>query len=165
MPVRGWKVAPGGTLGFRTVYSGEAINGRFTRWTADIQFSPDDLAHSKIAVDVDLASVSSGDGERDDTLKGDDFFGVAARPRARFTATRIRKQGNGYVADGTLALAGVTRAMPVSFKLTIDGDHAQASGTATVQRLAFGVGKGQWSDAATIPDAVSVTFRFAADAK
>ncbi|WP_245653561.1 YceI family protein [Sphingomonas pituitosa] len=165
MPVRSWKVAPGGSLGFRTVYSGEAINGRFTRWTADIQFSPDDLAHSKIAVDVDLASVSSGDGERDDTLKGEDFFAIAAHPRARFTATRIRKQGSGYVADGTLALAGVTRPMPVAFKLTIEGDHAQASGTATVQRLAFGVGKGQWSDPGTIPDAVAVTFRFAADAK
>ncbi|WP_439951230.1 YceI family protein [Sphingomonas azotifigens] len=165
VPVRSWKVAAGGTLGFRTVYSGETINGRFTRWTADIQFSPDDLAHSKIAVDVDLASVSSGDSERDDTLKGDDFFGIAAHPKARFTATRIRKQGAGYVADGTLALAGATKPMPVAFTLKIDGDHAQASGTASVKRLAFGVGKGQWSDASTIPDAVAVTFRFAADAK
>lgn len=165
MPVRRWKVAPGGSLGFRTVYSGETITGRFTRWTADIQFSPDDLAHSKIAVDIDLASVSSGDSERDDTLKGDDFFGVAAHPQARFTATRIRKQGSGYVADGTLALAGASRAMPVAFTLKIDGDHAQASGTATVKRLSFGVGKGQWSDPATIPDGIAVTFRFAADAK
>ncbi len=164
-PVRSWKVAPGGTLGFRTVYSGEAINGRFTRWTADIQFSPDDLAHSRIAVDVDLASVSSGDGERDDTLRGDDFFAVAAHPKARFTATRIRKQGSGYLADGTLALAGATKPMAVNFTLKIDGDHAQASGTATVKRLAFGVGKGQWSDPGTIPDAVAVTFRFVADAK
>ncbi|MGN7999234.1 YceI family protein [Sphingomonas sp. 22176] len=165
MPVRSWKVAPGGTLGFRTVYSGETINGRFTRWTGDIQFSPDDLAHSKIAVDIDLASVSSGDSERDDTLKGDDFFGVAAHPKARFTASRIRKQGSGYVADGMLALAGASRPMPVAFTLKIDGDHAQASGTATVKRLSFGVGKGQWSDASTIPDAVAVTFRFSADAK
>jgi cytochrome b561/polyisoprenoid-binding protein YceI len=165
VPVRSWKVAPGGTLGFRTVYSGEAINGRFNRWTADIQFSPDDLDHSKIAVDIDLASVSSGDSERDDTLKGDDFFGVAAHPKARFTATRIRKQGSGYVADGTLALAGATRPMPVNFTLKIVGDHAQASGTATVKRLSFAVGKGQWSDPSTIPDAIAVTFRFAADAK
>lgn len=165
VPVRSWKVAPGGTLAFRTDYSGEAINGRFTRWTADIQFSPDDLEHSKIAVDVDLASVSSGDSERDDTLKGDDFFGVAAHPKARFTATRIRKQGSGYVADGTLALAGASRPVPVAFTLKIDGTHAQASGTATVKRLAFGVGKGQWSDPGTIPDAIAVTFRFAADAR
>ncbi|WP_010544602.1 YceI family protein [Sphingomonas elodea] len=165
MPVRSWKVAPGGTLGFRTVYSGEAINGRFARWTADIQFSPDDLARSKIAVDIDLASVSSGDAERDDTLKGEDFFGVAAHPKARFTATRIRKQGSGYVADGTLALAGASKPVPVAFTLKIDGDHAQASGTATVRRLAFGVGKGQWSDPTTIPDGTTVTFRFAADAR
>jgi len=165
VPVRSWKLAPGGTLGFHTVYSGEAINGRFTRWTADIQFSPDDLAHSKIAVDIDLASVSSGDSERDDTLKGDDFFGVGAHPKAHFAATRIRKQGNGYVADGTLDLAGASKAVPVSFTLKIDGNHAQASGTATVKRLSFGVGKGQWSDASTIPDGIAVSFRFAADAK
>lgn len=163
--VRRWRVLPGGTLGFRTDYSGEAISGRFTRWTADIQFSPEDLPNSRIAVAIDLASAVTGDSERDDTLRGDDFFGVAAHPRATFTASRIRKQGTGYVADGTLALAGVSRPVPVRFTLVIDGDRARASGSATVKRLAFGVGKGQWSDAATIADAVAVSFRFDAAAR
>lgn len=163
--VRRWRVLPGGTLGFRTDYSGEAINGRFTRWTADIRFSPDDLPNSRIGVDIDLASVATGDAERDDTLRGDDFFGVAGHPHARFTATRIRKQGSGYVADGALTLAGLTRPVPVRFTLVIDGDHARAAGTATVRRLAFGVGKGQWSDAATIADPVAVSFRFDASAR
>lgn len=163
--VRRWRVLPGGTLGFRTDYSGEAINGRFTRWTADIQFSPEDLPNSRIAVDIDLASAVTGDSERDDTLRGDDFFGVAAHPRATFTASRIRKQRTGYVADGTLALAGVSRPVPVRFTLVIDGDRARASGSATVKRLAFGVGKGQWSDTATIADAVAVSFRFDAAAR
>ncbi|MHA6720977.1 YceI family protein [Sphingomonas sp. RS6] len=165
MPLRRWQVTPGGTLGFRVDYSGEAVQGRFASWTADIRFSPDDLSGSSITVDIDLASVGTGDSERDETLKGDDFFGAAAHPKARFTATRVRRQGDGYVADGTLALAGASRPLAVRFDLSIDGDKARASGTATVRRLAFGVGKGQWSDSSTVADAVSVTFRFNAVAR
>jgi polyisoprenoid-binding protein YceI len=165
MPLRDWRVQSGGTLGFRADYSGDAIEGRFARWTARIRFSPEDLAGSRIDVDIDLASVASGDSERDDTLRGEDFFAVAAHPRAHFAATRIRRQGRGYVADGTLALAGASQAVPVRFDLVIDGDRARASGSATVRRLAFGVGKGQWSDPATIADAVAVTFRFDALAR
>ncbi|MGC6400899.1 YceI family protein [Sphingomonas sp. FW199] len=163
-PVRRWQVQPGGTIGFATEYSGEAIKGRFSRWTADIRFSPDDLAGSSISVTIDLASVSTGDDQRDGTLTGDDFFAVAARPTATWRATRIRRSGDGYVADGTLTLNGVSRPVPLRFSLMIDGDRAKTSGSASVLRLAHGVGQGQWSDPATIPDAVAVTFRFEARA-
>ncbi len=158
-----WQVESGGQLGFRTSYSGSAVVGSFKRWDADIVFSPDDLTHSRIRVSVDLASVDSAEAERDDMLRSASFFDVAAHPRAVFTATSIRAQGrNRYVANGTLVLHGQRRPVPVSFDLMIAGDRATASGSAQLNRTAFGVGSGEWAGTGDIPDGVAITFRLRA---
>lgn len=154
-----WQLAPGGRLGFHATYSGDAINGSFGRWDARIRFSPDDLAHSSLRATIDLASVASGDAQRDDMLKGDNFFGAAAHPQAIYTASRFRAQSPGhYVAEGTLSLGGKIRPVPLAFVLTIDGDRANARGTATLSRTAFGVGTGEWGSTDTLLDNVTVDF-------
>lgn len=154
-----WKLDKGGRLGFTAEYSGEAIRGTFNRWDAAIVFDPDDLPGSSIRVTIDLASVESGDGQRDDMLKGDSFFGAGAQPQARFVSSAIRKRGEGrYVANGTLALHGKSRPVAVNFTLKIDGDKATASGSTTLQRLAFGVGESEFSATDQMKDAVGVDF-------
>jgi polyisoprenoid-binding protein YceI len=156
---RPWKLEKGGRLGFTAEYSGEAIRGTFNRWDAAIVFDPDDLPGSSIRVTIDLASVESGDGQRDDMLKGDSFFGAGAQPQARFVSSAIRKRGEGrYVANGTLALHGKSRPVAVNFTLKIDGDKATASGSTTLQRLAFGVGESEFSTTDQMKDAVGVDF-------
>ncbi|WP_260582804.1 cytochrome b/b6 domain-containing protein [Sphingopyxis sp. PET50] len=107
-PLADWRVASGGRLGFTARWNGEAVEGRFGRWDADIRFSPDDLAASRIRVTVDLASADTGDAQRDESLKGDDFFDSGAHPKAVYTARDIRHlDGKRYEARGTLDLRGV----------------------------------------------------------
>lgn len=158
-----WRVQSGGKFGFKADYSGSAIDGAFTKWTADILFSPDDLPNSRISVTVDLASVDSADSQRDDTLRSDSFFNVASHPRATFRSTRItHRGGKAYRAAGTLSLHGQQRPATLSFTLDIKGDQAKVAGSAPLSRTAFGVGTGEWADTATVADAVSVTFDFTA---
>jgi polyisoprenoid-binding protein YceI len=156
-PVR-WVVQPGSTLGFATSWSGQAISGRFDRWQADIVFSPDALALSKVTVSIDLASVNTGDQQRDATLPSGDWFDAAAHPKAVFTATRFEKAGaDRYLAHGTLQLRGVTKPQDLSFRLKIAGDQAQANGSADLDRTAFGVGQGDFAATDQIPAKVVVT--------
>lgn len=163
MPLSGWTVQPGGTLGFVASMNGDAINGRFGSWTGDIRFSPDDLAGSKIAVTIDLASADTSDGQRDEMLRGSDFFNVGAHPKARFTASRItHKGGDRYAAAGTLDLHGVKRPVTLDFTLKIDGDTARATGSTRLDRTAFGVGAGDWAATDQIAGNVSVRFDFRA---
>lgn len=157
-PNSDWAVQPGSRLGWSTQWSGTAINGSFSQWTAQIRFDADDLAASKLAVDIDLASSSSGDASRDETIQGPQFFNTAAHPHARFASSRISRAGKGYVADGTLSLNGVTRPARLRFTVRIDGDRAVASGTATLSRLAFKVGTDEWQATDQVPDAVAVSF-------
>jgi cytochrome b561/polyisoprenoid-binding protein YceI len=155
-----WTVAPGGRLGWMSSWSGASIAGSFSRWTSDISFNPDALDKSKIKVSVDLASVGSGDGERDGTLKGDDFFGVAAHPTAIWTSTRIRALGgNRYSADGSLNLRGVSKPMGL---LDLTDKDAKVSGGGSLNRTDYGVGQGDYTKTDEIPDAVKITFNFRA---
>ena len=57
-------------LRFAFEQAGANNTGRFGKYTVDVLFSPDNLAASKIDVKVDIASLDTGDKDRDDTLKG-----------------------------------------------------------------------------------------------
>jgi cytochrome b561/polyisoprenoid-binding protein YceI len=152
-----WRVAPGSTLNFATSWSGTPIKGRFDRWRAGIVFSPEALDKSKVTVIVDLASVNTGDAQRDQTLPSADWFDTAAQPQAEFRADRFEKTGAGrYVAHGALKLKGVTRPLDLPFRLTIDGDRAEMSGTASLDRTAYKVGQGDFADTGQIPAKVQV---------
>lgn len=158
-----WTVAKDSTLGFSTSWGGQALEGRFDQWTAEIAFSPDALDRSHAKVTIDLASVATGDPQRDAALPGADFFDVAAHPKAIFTADRFEAVGGDrYVARGKLSLRGVTRPVRLPFTLKIDGDKARMSGVTSLDRTAFGVGQGEWQATDQIPAQVKVSVQLTA---
>lgn len=162
-PLADWTVAPGGRLGFTARWNSEGIEGRFERWQSAIRFSPDDLARSSIRVTVDLSSVDTGDGQRDDSLRGADFFDTGSHPKAVFTARDIRHlDGDRYEARGTLGLRGATKPARIGFTLHIDGNRARVAGTARIDRTVFGVGQGEWAATDAIAAAVDIAFSFSA---
>ena len=117
------------------------------------------LATSKLDVMIPLAGASTGNGDRDSTLKGADFFNVARFAQAQYSASKFRSLGgNQYAADGTLNLRGVSKPVTLTFTWT-PGAKPVLAGKATVKRLDFGVGGGDWADTRTIPDEVAVSTR------
>jgi cytochrome b561/polyisoprenoid-binding protein YceI len=161
-----WKVASGSTLAFATSWSGSSIEGRFDRWSADIVFEPEALDRSKVSVSIDLASAVSGDEQRDESMRGEDWFDTARHAKATFTATRFEKTGeNRYVAHGQLSLRGVSKPVRLPFTLKIEGDKARVSGVTTLDRTAFGVGQGEWTSTDQIPAQVKVSINLTATRK
>ena len=139
-------------LGFRTSFGGQAVRGAFRSWDADIAFDPKALGASRATVTVQAASAVTGDASKDQALPTADWFDVAHFPRATFTTTAIKDLGGGrYQAAGTLSLRGVSRAVALPFTLAITGDQAKMTGSAVVNRSAFGVGQGQFKGADTVP--------------
>jgi cytochrome b561/polyisoprenoid-binding protein YceI len=152
-----WKVAPGSSLAFETKWSGDAVQGRFNAWKADILFSPDALDKSKVTVTIDMTSAKTGDEQRDASLPAADWFDAATHPKAVFTATKFEKKGEGsFVAHGTLNLRGVTKPVDLPFKLKIVGDKAQMTGETSLDRTFFGVGQGQFAATDQVPAKVTV---------
>jgi cytochrome b561/polyisoprenoid-binding protein YceI len=152
-----WLVAPGSRLAFESSWSGQPVRGRFERWRADIVFAPEALERSHLKVTVDVASVNTGDAQRDAALPAQDWFDSDAHPQATFTARRFRKTGDGrFVALGELELRGVTHPLELPFQLDVTGGRAEAHGTAVLDRTAFGIGQGEFTATDQIPARVAL---------
>lgn len=163
---RDWVVMPGGSLGFTVDVSGQRVRGSFARWSAEIVLDPEDTSDGRIAATIDLASVGSGDSERDAMLAGSDFFATSTHPRASFAAQDIRKLGgNRYEARGTLTLKGISRPLRLPFTLDVSGDRARARGSASFDRRSFNVGEGQFESTEEVGGSVTVSVDFRARRK
>jgi cytochrome b561/polyisoprenoid-binding protein YceI len=154
--------AAASTLEFQFVQAGAKTTGRFARFTADIDFSAANPATGKFDVAIDMGSADTRDKERDDTLRMPDLFNIAKFPRATYVASQFVAKGAGFEGKGKLTLRGVALDVPVTFTFVPGADAgkptATLKGTATVKRLLFGVGQGEWKSTEWISDDVQVQF-------
>ena len=93
-----------------------------------------------------MASAVTGDPQKDQALPQSDWFDAKTFPNATFEALSFRlKDGNSYVALGTLTIRDVKKdvTMPVTIEITGDGLHAK--GQLNLVRTDYGVGQGAWA--------------------
>jgi polyisoprenoid-binding protein YceI len=112
-------------------------------------------------VQIDLNSIDTKDNDRDKTMRGPDIFDIAHFPTAHYVTHAMTKTATGYAATGALTLHGVTREVPIAFQFTESTPTAKLEGTATLKRLDFGVGQGDWKNTEWIADLVKVSFSLA----
>jgi polyisoprenoid-binding protein YceI len=162
-PPSTWAVQPGGHLNFSVGNGGTSIDGGFSRWTAAIVMDPERPETADIRVEIDLASASVGDPTQTEMLANDEFFAVAAHPRAVFVARGAERTAKGYTARGTLTLKGVSRPQTIRFTLTGGGATRQVEGSASITRASFNIGTGE--SGSGLDPSVTVRFTFAAKGK
>jgi len=152
-----WTVDPSSTLNFAGTYQGEKFGGKFTKFTAKIALDKADLANAKLDVDIDVTSAATGNADYDGELKGSAFFDYAKFPKAHFVSTAVKESGGALIADGTLQIRDKTR--PVQLKLDFKpaGAGATLDVQATLKRLDFDVGTGDWADTSLISGDITVT--------
>jgi polyisoprenoid-binding protein YceI len=148
----------GSSLTFTAVQQGAKFESRFDRFTARVRFDPAQPESGSIAARIDLGSVDTGNPERDEVLKGSDWFNPGRWPEAVFSAGRIVREGDAFRATGTLTLRDVTAPVDLRFRWTpaSAGKGPRLRGSATLERLAFGVGQGEWRDTSYVGNRVDV---------
>lgn len=120
------------------------VRGRFlnVKGGVDIGVRPED---SKVEIEIDMASVASGDRARDDHLRSADFFDVERHPVATFVSDAVVwSQSEGHLR-GSLTIRNVTR--PVDLEVDYLGqvtdpwgnDRAVFSGQGTINREDWGL--------------------------
>jgi polyisoprenoid-binding protein YceI len=148
-------------LDFTGVQAGAEFKGTFHKFSTSVDLAPDALAGAHIDVQIDLNSIDTKDNDRDKTMRGPDIFDVAHFPTAHYVTHAVTKTATGYSATGALTLHGVTKEVPIVFQFAQSGTTARLEGTATLKRLDFGVGQGDWKSTEWIADAVKVAFSLA----
>jgi polyisoprenoid-binding protein YceI len=151
--------APGSALAFGGMYQGQPFSGRFPGFATTLSFDPQQPAAAKLDVTIPLATATTANADYDGELRGAAFFDSAKFAQAHYRATGFRSLGgNQYAADGTLSLHGVDKPVTLTFTWT-PGAQPVLAGKATVRRLDFGVGGGDWADTSLIPNEIAISTR------
>ena len=72
-----------------------------------------------VTVEIDVASLDTGNEQRDGHLRSADFFDVENHPKATFSLTKFERSGDDVIATGDLTIRGSTK--PVTLKGEIGG--------------------------------------------
>ena len=136
------------TLGFTGTYSGATFEGKFGKFDATIRYDEGDISTAKFEATIDLASVDTASSERNDSLKGEDFFDTRKFPQAHFVTAAFAKTADGSVeAKGTLTIRDKTQPVTLKVKFAATGDKATLDVDTVLRRTDFGLGLGKdWSD-------------------
>ena len=146
---RDWQVDTAkSSLTFKGTYEKEGFDGKFKKFEAAIAYDDADLSKSKFDVSVDLASVDTDSGERDQTLATSDFFDTAKTPKAHFVTESFGKGADGGVeAKGSLTIRNQTKPVTLKVKFVESGASATLDVDTTLKRADFDLGNGpDWSD-------------------
>jgi polyisoprenoid-binding protein YceI len=109
------------------------VRGRFssTRGRIIVDVAPE---RSRVDVEIDAASVSTGNDDRDAHLRSADFFDVERFPRITFSSTAVSGRRDGtWDLTGDLTIRGITRS--VTLRVEFEGADRAPSGD---ERIGFG---------------------------
>jgi polyisoprenoid-binding protein YceI len=91
------------------------VRGRFEKMAGTITVSQD-LAACAVDISIDTSSISTQNTERDEDLRGSDYFDVKKYPAMTYQGRGIRRaSSNSFVMEGTLTIRGVSRTVPLTF--------------------------------------------------
>lgn len=161
-------IAAESKIAFHGQAMNKAFSGEFKSFNATILFDPDHPEISHVTADVVIATVESGDADRDKTALGPDWFDADKFPKAHFESTAFKKTApDVYEVTGNLTIKGTTLPLVLPFNLIITPsdsgkDKAMMTGKFTVDRSKFAVGTGEWADTSTAENAFVVDVTIAA---
>ncbi|MFY1621087.1 YceI family protein [Micromonospora sp. WMMD736] len=119
------------------------VRGTFDTFSGAITVAEDGTA--EVSAEVAVASINTGNEQRDAHVRSADFFEAERYPTATFRSTGVRANGDDYLLDGDFTLHGVTR--PISLELEFNGvnpgmGHGEVAGfeaSVVLNRKDFGI--------------------------
>lgn len=140
-----WAIDPThSTIGFTVRHlMVSKVRGRFQDFSGSI--TVDESGVTAISADIDVASITTDNAQRDGHLKTADFFEVEKFPTATFRSTSVAPQGDGYVLTGDFTLHGVTKQVELTVEYNGvnagmgNGPVAGFEATTTINRRDFGI--------------------------
>jgi polyisoprenoid-binding protein YceI len=145
LPTGTWNVDPvHSSVEFHVKHLGIAtVKGKFKEFEGALEVTPDGAgAHGSVKV----ASVDTGEPQRDEHLRSADFFDAENIPQITFSSTSIRPSGDDeFEIEGDFSIHGVTH--PLTLQATLEGqetdqqgnDRVGLSATAQISRSDYGM--------------------------
>lgn len=113
-------------------------NGSFEQFSGTIELVADNVANSRVTIDIDTASVVADDEQLTGHLKTPDFFDVAKFPKATFVSTKIEGSGP-YTVTGNFELHGVKKSITFPATIMVAKHNVAVSADFAINRKDFGI--------------------------
>lgn len=95
------------------------VRGSFKEFAGSGYFDADNPAASSLQLTVQVASVDTGNADRDTHLRTNDFFDMETYPQITFTSTSVEKvDDEHYRVSGDLTIKDVTRPITIPFEVS-----------------------------------------------
>lgn len=94
------------------------VEGQFDTFSGKVLLDEKDPTKSQLQLTVQVASVDTGNADRDKHLRSADFFDAEKFPTIRFESKRIKRVGKAYKVTGELTMRGVSREVTLDATLS-----------------------------------------------
>lgn len=150
-------------IAFAYKQMGVAMDGRFRKFAAQLNFDPAKVTAAKAVIDVDLASIDTGSAEADQEVAGKQWFNTKAFPSARFVSSGVKALGgNRYEVAGKLTIKGRSQDIVAPVSFTTQGGQGVFDGSFAFRRADFAIGEGPWAAFDTVANEIQIKFRILA---
>ena len=133
-------------LGFETRHAViTKVRGHFGDFQGTITVDPANVSASSATVTAQLASIDTGNADRDGHLRSADFFDTDSNAELIFVAKEFKGSGDTFVVTGDLTIKGVTQSIDLNLELTgtatdpFGNARAGFEGTGELSRKDFGL--------------------------
>lgn len=131
------------SVGFTGAKVTGSHDGTFEEWSGTIDFDPEDVTASSVAITIQMDSVQTEPERLLNHLKSEDFFDVENHTTATFRSTRVVAQqganGATHQVTGNLTLRGETKSITFPAKVEVSDSEVAASAEFVIQRADFGI--------------------------
>jgi polyisoprenoid-binding protein YceI len=152
--------AAGSEIAFTTKQMGVPVEGKFTRFSAQIALDPKKPDTGSVAFSIDTGSARFGSAELDAEVPKPTWLNVAKFPAASFQSRSVKAAGPGrFEVAGQLSIKGNVRDVVVPVQVVQAAGTSTATGSFTIKRLAFKVGEAEWADTSMLADDIQIRFK------
>ncbi|WP_144162486.1 YceI family protein [Paraburkholderia sp. BCC1885] len=142
------------------------VEGKFSKFSAQISFDPARPADGSAQFSVDVGSYDLGDESYNDQVRGKDWFDAKTYPQATFVSSAIALAGgNRFNVTGRLTIKGKSQTVVVPVTVTQQAGVQAFDGVLPIKRLQFDIGTGEWKDTSVVADDVVIRFHIVAARK
>lgn len=142
-----WNIADASKVYFSVTTSQETVNFVDDQVSGTWDVNVADATQMKGSGAIEIDAIDSGNAQRDDHIKSDDYFQMSQFPQATFTATAFeglpQEWTNGevydFTLDGTLTLKGIEKPATFEAKASYQDGKLLLSGTTVVTFEDFGL--------------------------